>query len=266
VTAALQAMRAEWLRLARPRSLVGLVLAALGGAAYAWVLGVAAKNGVFGAPSGFYLVAAASSGSAMACALIGGVFAASSLGGDLANGVARTILCRPVRRDAWVVGRVVASCGAFGVVFIAASLGALGFAAMRYGLHGAYEGDYEIAGASFLARQLAVAISLSLVAQWSALALGAFAGTLFGGSGAAVVAVAVCEAGLFALSRWRRAEALLPSAYLTMGLDRVAHLSQGIAGPHATDGTLLSVGICAGWLVLITAAAGFALDRRDVLA
>ena len=99
------AFRAEWLRLSTGRAPWLLPLAAALGAAYAWGLGVAAERGLFGAPTGFYLAAAGATGAGITCAAVGGLLAASAVGGDFASGVARTALCRPVGRGAWLGAR-----------------------------------------------------------------------------------------------------------------------------------------------------------------
>jgi ABC-type transport system involved in multi-copper enzyme maturation permease subunit len=262
---ALAAARAEWLRLTSSRRVLALPVAAALGAFYAWALGAAADNGVLGSRSGFYVVAAASSGIAVTCALVGALVAASAVAGDIANGVARTALCRPVSRSAWLAGRTGTLFVGMAALFVSAGAGALLSGAFRYGLHGAFEGDYAIATAGFLAKELAVAAALSLCAQAAAVSLGALMGALLGRVGAAVVAVALGGAALTALSRWPKAEPLLPVGFLTGALDRVAQLSQGIASAHAGEGGLRSVSTSVAWAVGALLLSAVAVQRRDIL-
>jgi ABC-type transport system involved in multi-copper enzyme maturation permease subunit len=259
------AVRAEWLRLARPGRALALPVAAVLAGLYAWGLSAAADSGVLGARSGFYVAAAASSGVAMTCALVGALFASATVGGDLSHGVARTALTRPVSRAAWMTGRIATLCASLCVILIFASLGPLAVGAVRYGLTGAYEGDYQIASASFLAGQWAIALAFSLAGLCCAVAIGGLMGCLFGRAGAAVVAAAVSGAALVALSRWPKMERLVPLTYLTSAHDRVAQLSQGISSPHAGDGALTAATVCLVWLVGASALAALALRRRDVL-
>jgi hypothetical protein len=259
------AARAEWLRLARPGRAWLLPLASVLSALYAWALSGAADSGMLGARSGFYIAAAATSGVAITCALVGALFASAAVGGDLSHGVARTALSRPVSRAAWMTGRILTLCAALGLLLVFAAAGPLAVGAARYGLTGAFEGDYEIASAGFLAGQWAVAVALSMAGLCCAVALGALMGCLWGRAGAAVVAVAVCGAGLAALSRWPRAERLVPLTYLSSAQDRVAQLSKGISGPHASDGAFAAAAVCVVWLAAASAVAAAALHRRDVL-
>jgi ABC-type transport system involved in multi-copper enzyme maturation permease subunit len=242
-----------------------LPLAAVLAGLYAWGLSAAAESGVMGARSGFYVAAAASSGVALTCALVGVLFASATVGGDLSHGVARSALTRPVSRAAWMTGRIATLCLSLCMLLVCASIGPLVVGAVRFGLSGAYEGDYQIASAGFLAGQWAIATALSLAGLCCAVAIGGLMGCLFGRAGAAVVAAAVSGAALAALSRWPRAERLVPLTYLTSAHDRVAQLSQGISAPHAGDGALTGVAVCAVWLAGASALAAFALRRRDVL-
>jgi ABC-type transport system involved in multi-copper enzyme maturation permease subunit len=259
------AVRAEWLRLARPARALALPAAAGLAALYAWGLSAAADSGVLGAKSGFYVAAAASSGVAMTCALVGALFASATVGSDLSHGVARSALTRPVSRGAWMTARIATLCASLCALLICASVGPLLVGAARYGLTGAFEGDYQIASAGFLAGQWAIALALSLAGLCCAVALGGLMGCLFGRAGAAVVAAAVCGAALAALSRWPRAERLVPLTYLTSAHDRVAQLSQGISAPHAGDGAMTGILVCLVWLAAASALAALALRRRDVL-
>jgi hypothetical protein len=260
----LRALHAEWYRQGR-RAVLLLPLAVLLGSGYAWALGVAVGSGVMGARSGFYLAAAAISGAALTCAVVGALAAASGIGGDLASGLARTVLARPVDRGAWLAGRVLALAGGVGCLFACACLGALVAGLARFGLDAASEGDYIIAGRGFLAQQLLAAVGLSLLAQIAAVALGGAVGALVRRPSGAVLSSVLAGAALLALTRWPAAERLLPLGPLTAALDRVAQLAQGIAGPHAGDGAPLAVGICLLWLGAALAVGIVALRRGDIV-
>jgi ABC-type transport system involved in multi-copper enzyme maturation permease subunit len=261
----LAAVRAESLRLSRPLRLALLPAAALLAFLYASGLGIAAENGVLGSKSGFWLAASSSSGIALTCALLGALLAAIAVGGDLASGVARVALCTPVSRGQWMAGRITTLAVGMALVYAFAALGALAAAAARFGLHGAFEGDYEIASAGFLTGQLLISWAVCLCALACAVALGALAGSVVGRAGGAVAVVALLGAGLTALGRWSRAESYLPGTYLSRGLDRVAQLGQGIAGAHASDGALLALAVCAAWTAAAGLLAALALSRRDIL-
>jgi hypothetical protein len=259
-----RALRAEWFRLGR-RAALALPLAALLAGAYAWALSAAVTSGVLGARSGFYLAAAACSGAALTCAVVGALAAASGVANDLASGLARTVLSRPVDRGAWLAGRVLALGAGMACLFGCACLGALAAGLMRFGLAGAAEGDYLIATPGFLFGQLAAAAGLSVLAQLAAVALGGALGALIGRPSAAVMASVLAGAALLALTRWPAAERLLPLGSVTAALDRVAQLAQGIAAPHAADGALAAVAVCLAWLAAALALGMTALHRGDIV-
>jgi hypothetical protein len=264
VTGLPRTFRAEWFRLGRRAALLLPAAAVLGGG-YAFGLAVAVQSGVLGARSGFYLAAAACSGAAMTCAVVGALAAASGVAADLAGGLTRTVLSRPVDRGAWVAGRVLALGAGVGCLFACACLGATAAGLLRFGLHGAIEGDYVISGAGFLGGQLAVAAAISFLGQLAAVALGGALGAALGRPGAAVLASALGGAALLALGRWPAADRLLPLAPVTAALDRVALLAQGIAAPRAADGALAALAVCLAWLVLGLALAVVALRRGDIV-
>jgi ABC-type transport system involved in multi-copper enzyme maturation permease subunit len=260
-----RALRAEWLRLRARWAVLALPLAALLGAAYAWALGAAVDSGVMGAPSGFYLAASAASGAALTCAVVGALAAASGVGGDVASGLVRTVLTRPIDRGAWVAGRVLALGGGMACVFLCACVGALAAGLVRFGAAGSAEGGYVIAGAGFLARQLLGAVALSLLAQLAAVALGGAVGALVGRAGGAVVVAVVAGAGLVALGRSTRVDPLLPLGPVTAALDRVAQLAQGLAAHHVGDGAWAAIGVCVVWIGAALALGGVALARGDIV-
>ena len=259
------AFRAELLRLTQPRRRLLVPLAAVLGAGYTWAFGAAAASGLLGSPTGFYIAAGASGGVVLTCALVGALLSASGVGGDLASGIARTALCRPVSRASWIAGRILALCLTVTALYLSAELGALIAGAARYGLHGAADGTYEIATAGFLAAQLGTSVALSALALCAFVALGALAGVLAGRTGSAVIGVALAGAALTAVGRWPRIEQLLPLSHLTSALDRAAQLSQGLAAEHAGDGALKTLAVCLIWILGATLAAVVALDRRDIL-
>jgi ABC-2 type transport system permease protein len=265
VRAWLRVFRAEWLRVATGRTVWLLPLAAGLGAAYAWGLGVAADRGLFGAPTGFYLAAAGAIGAGITCAAVGGLLAASAVGGDFASGVARTALCRPVSRSAWLGARIAALAGGVKLVFLAACLGALASGQLRFGLGAVKEGGYVLAAPGFLLGQLAVGVVVCIIGQVLAVCLGAMFGMLWGRSAPAVVSMAVLGAGLLALERWPELEALLPTTFLTAALDRVAQLAQGLATLHATDVAPRALGVFAGWLVATLVVGLPVLERKDIV-
>jgi hypothetical protein len=261
-----RAIRAEWLRLTRGRAPLLLPLAALLAAGYALALGAAVSGGVLGTRSGFYLAAAACSGAALTCALVGALHAASGVAADQAGGLLRTVLCRPLDRGAWLGGRLVALAAGQGCVFLFAAAGALTAGLLRFGPTVPTEGSYVLASGGFLVGQLLLAVALSLLAQLAAVFLGGALGALLGRPGAAVVAACLLGTALFALTRWPRADRLLPLAPLTTPLDRVAELAQGIAAHRAGEGAGQAVLVCLLWLTLALAVGALALRRADVVA
>jgi hypothetical protein len=81
-----------------------------------------------------------------------------------------------------------------------------------------------------------------------------------------VASTAVLGAGLLALGRRAELEALLPTTFLTAGLDRVTQLSQGLATLYATDVAPRALLVFAGWLVLLLALGLVVLERKDITA
>gem|GEM_PF-5904703 len=260
----LGAYRAEWLRLATGRSVWLLPLAAVLAAAYATSLGVAADRGLFGAPNGFYLAAAGATGAAITSAAVGALLAASAVGADFASGVARTALCRPVRRTAWWAARLLALSSGLGLALLAACLGALLAGYLRFGLDAATEGSYVLAARGLLLREFAVAVALCLLGQGVAVAAGGLLGLASGRPGPAVASTALLGAGLLALGRWPALEPWLPTTFLTTGLDRVAQLAQGLASLHATDVAPRALLVFALWLGGVLAAGALVLGRKDI--
>ncbi len=258
------AYRAEWLRLATGRSGWLLPLVAVLAAAYATSLGVAAERGLFGAPNGFYLGAAGATGAAITAAAVGALLAASAVGTDFASGVARTALCRPVGRTTWWAARLLALSSALSLALLAACLGALLAGYVRFGLEAATEGSYVLAGRGLLLRELAVAVAICLLGQGVAVATGGLLGMAFGRPGPAVASTAFLGAGLLALGRWPKLEPLLPTTFLTAGLDRVAQLAQGLASMHATDVAPRAVLVFAVWLLAVGTTGGLLLSRKDI--
>jgi hypothetical protein len=264
MTGVWRALRAEWYRQAGGRAVLLLPLAAALAAAYAWGLGVVADGGALGARSGFYLAAAASSGAALACGAVGALAAASGVGNDLASGLARTVLSRPLPRGAWLAGRLLALAGGVGCVFLSACLGALAAGLARFGLGGAAEGEYVIASPGLLTGQLLTAVGLSLCAQAAAVALGGALGALVRRPGGAVVACGLTGAALAALTQRPLLGRLLPIEAMTVPLDRVAQLAQGIATHHAGDGAPAALAVSALWLAAALAL-GVVVLRGDVV-
>ena len=265
IAGAWRALRAEWLRLRRRRAALVLPpVAAVAGAGYSWALGMAVEAEVMGARSGLYLAAAASSGAALTCAVVGALAGAGGVGGDLGSGLGRTVLSQPIDRGGWLAGRVLALGAAMSVLFLCACLGALGAGWLRFGAGRLVEDGQVIAAPGFLARQLAAAVALSLLAQLAAVAVGAALGALVRRASGATVATALAGAALAALARWPRAEPWLPLGTVTAGLDRVAQLAQGIAASHAGDGALRAVLVCLVWTALALAGGALALSRRDI--
>jgi ABC-type transport system involved in multi-copper enzyme maturation permease subunit len=270
VSGLLAATRAEWLRLAQPRRLLLCPLTALLAAGYAWAFGAATASGLLGSPSGFYVAAGASGGVVLTLALVGALLAATGVASDLSSGVARTALCRPVSRQSWLTGRILALCVAVIAMFACAELGALASGALRYGLGAAYDAtaganETVLATRSFLAGQLAIGAALSAMALCATIALGTLIGTVTARVGGAVVGVAVAGAALTALSRWPRVESLLPLQWLTAALDRVAQLSQGLAVAHASDGAWPAAVTCLVWAGGASILAAATLRRKDIL-
>jgi ABC-type transport system involved in multi-copper enzyme maturation permease subunit len=262
----LGAYRGEWLRLATPRSLWLLPLAALAGLAYASSLALAAERGLFGAPTGFYLAAAGATGAAMTCAALGALLAASSVGSDFATGVARTALCRPLPRATWLGARLLALAVGLTLVFLAACGGALLAGQLRFGLGAVKEGSYVLASVSLLLVQLCAALASCLLGLTVSVAAGGVLGMVWGRPGPAVASAAILGAGLLALGRWAEVAAFLPTTFLTAGLDRVTQLSQGLATLYATDVAPRALGVFAGWLVVLLAFGVVVLQRKDVTA
>lgn len=261
----LGAYKAEWLRLSTGRAVFLVPLAAVLAAAYAFSLGVAADRGLFGAPSGFYLAAAGATGAAVTSAAMGALLAASALGGDFASGVARTALCRPVGRTAWWTARLLALASALALAFLAACLGALLVGYFRFGLLSATEGSYVLVPRGVLLGQLAVAVVLSMLGLAVGVAVGGLLGMAWGRPGPAVASTALLGAALLALGRWPAVEPLLPTTFLTAGLDRVAQLAQGLASLHATDVAPRAVLVFGVWLVGALGLGGLLLWRKDVV-
>jgi ABC-type transport system involved in multi-copper enzyme maturation permease subunit len=260
----LGAYRAEWLRLATPRSLWLLPLAGALACAYALSLGVAAERGLFGAPTGFYLAAAGATGAGITCAAVGALLAASAVGSDFASGVARTALCRPVARAAWLGARLLALASGLALVFLAACTGALLAGQARFGLGAVSEGSYVLAPAGLLLAQLGVGIATCMLGQTVAVAAGGVLGMAFGRSGPAVACTAVLGAGLLALQRWPEVEPLLPTTFLTAGLDRVTQLAQGLATLHASDVAPRAVLVFLVWLLALLAIGMPLLSAKDI--
>jgi hypothetical protein len=260
----LGAFRAEWLRLATPRSAWLLPLAALLAFAYAYSLGAAAERGLFGAPTGFYLAAAGATGSALTCAAVGALLAASAVGLDFASGVARTALCRPVGRAEWLLARLLTLTLGLQLVFLAACGGALLAGQLRFGLGAVTEGSYVLAAAGLLLLQLLAAVACCCVGLAVAVAAGGVLGMLWGRPAPAVASTAVLGAGLLALGRWPALAALLPTTFLTAGLDRVTQLSQGLATLYATDVAPRALGVFCLWLVLFLGTGLPLLERKDI--
>ncbi len=258
------AYRAEWLRLATRRSAWLLPLAAVLAGAYAFSLGVAAERGLFGAPNGFYLAAAGAAGAATTAAAVGALWAASAVGADFASGVARTALCRPVGRSAWWTARLGALGSALAWAFAAACLGALVVGWARFGLLAATEGDYVLAARSTLLIQLAAAVATSAFGLTVAVAVGGLLGMAWGRPAPAVASTALLGAALLAFGRWPKLEGLLPTTFLTAGLDRVVQLAQGLAGRHATEVAPRALVVFALWLLGLLSAGGWLLGRKDI--
>jgi len=261
----LGAFHAEWLRLSTSRSAWLLPLAALLAAAYAISLGVAAERGLFGAPTGFYLAAAGATGAAITCAAVGALLAASAVGSDFASGVARTALCRPVGRGVWLLARLLALFSGVSLVFLASCLGALVAGQGRFGLGAVTEGSYVLAPAGLLLGQLCVAVATSALGQAVAVAVGGTLGMAWGRPGPAVASTAVLGAGLLALGRWPEVEPLLPTTFLTAGLDRVSQLSQGLSTLHPTDVAPRAVLVFLLWLLVVLAPGVALLQRKDIV-
>lgn len=260
----LGAFRAEWLRLATRRAAWLLPLGALFAFAYAYSLGAAAERGLFGAPTGFYLAATGATGAALTCAAVGALLSASALGQDFASGVARTALCRPVGRATWLVARLLALTLGLLSVFLAACGGALLAGQLRFGLGAVTEGSYVLAPAGLLLLQLGAAVASCFLGLAVAVAAGGVLGMLWGRPGPAVASTAVLGAGLLALGRWPRLAEVLPTTFLTAGLDRVTQLSQGLATLYATDVAPRALGVFSGWLVLFLGVGLPLLQRKDV--
>ena len=261
---ALGAYRAEWLRLATARALLLLPASGLAAAAYAYSLGVAAERGLFGAPTGFYLAASGATGAGITCAAVGALLAASAVGSDFASGVARTALCRPVPRAVWLLARLGALATALGLVFLAACLGALLAGQARFGLGAILEGSYVLAPWGLLLGQLCVAAATCMLGQTVAVAAGGVLGMAFGRPGPAVASTALLGAGLLALARWPEVEPLLPTTFLTSGLDRVTQLAQGLATLHATDVAPRAVLVLTAWLLGVLALGVPLLSAKDI--
>jgi hypothetical protein len=258
------AFAAEWLRLRTPRALLWPLFAAGAGALYAVGLSIAAEQRLLGGRSGYWVAAAALSGCQSAGALIAALYSASGLAADASSGLLRTALTRPLARRAWAAGRLGALALGVALLSTAAAAGALLVAQLRFGLDAATEGELVISSGAWLAGQLGLAFALSLGAQVAAAALGGALGLALGAAGPAVVATAAAGAGLAALSRWPAVERLLPSAWLSTGLDRVAQLALGLSVPAPSDSALE-----AAFNVLLWCAAGFALaaaavERKDI--
>jgi ABC-type transport system involved in multi-copper enzyme maturation permease subunit len=260
-----RALRAEWFRLRARRWPLALGGSALAGAGYALALSLAVESNLLGSRSGFYLAAAAGSGAALTAAAIGALVAATSIGGDRASGLLRTLFSRSIGRGAWLAGRVLTLTAGLAALFLAACLGALLAGLARFGLPAAIEGDYVIAGRGLLASQLLAAAGLSLLAQSAAVALGAGLGAVIGRSALAVVAAGLLAAVLLTLDRWKSIARLLPIGPVTDSFDRLAQLSQGIAGHPVGEGALGSAAVCLAWLVGALALGGWALGRGDIV-
>jgi ABC-type transport system involved in multi-copper enzyme maturation permease subunit len=258
------AFRAEWLRLATPRSAWLLPLAALFAFGYAYSLGAAAERGLFGAPTGFYLAAAGATGAALTCAAVGALLSASAVGLDFASGVARTALCRPVGRATWLVARLLALTAGLLLLFLAACGGALLAGQLRFGLGAVTEGSYVLAASGLLFLQLCAAVATCSLGLAVAVAAGGVLGMLWGRPGPAVASTAVLGAGLLALGRWPELASMLPTTFLTAGLDRVTQLSQGLATLYATDVAPRALEVFAGWLALCLLVGLPLLQRKDV--
>ena len=261
----LGAFRAEWLRLSTGRAGWLLPLAALLGGAYAFSLGVAAERGLFGALTGFYLAAAGATGAAITCAAVGALLAASAVGSDFASGVARTALCRPVGRPAWLLARLAALGSGVALVFLAAAVGALLVGLLRFGLGSVSEDNYVLVSGSLLLAQLAVGVATAALGTTVAVAAGGVLGMGFGRSGPAVASTAVLGACLLALGRWPQLEALLPTTFLTSGLDLVARLAQGLASSHASDVAPRAVLVFLAWLLVVLGLGVELLRRKDIV-
>ncbi len=260
-----RALQAEWFRLRSRRWPLLLAGSALAGGGYALALSLAVDSGLLGSRSGFYLAAAASSGAALTAAALGALAAASAVGGDRASGLLRTVFSRSLGRGAWLIGRVGTLAAGLGALFLCACLGALLAGLARFGLHGAVEGDYVIAGAGALAGQLLVATALSLLAQSAAVAAGAGLGAAIGRSGLAVVAAGLLAAALLTLDRWKSLAPLLPIGAVTDPFDRLAQQAQGLAGRPVAEGALASVLVCLVWLGGALGLGAYALGRGDIV-
>jgi ABC-type transport system involved in multi-copper enzyme maturation permease subunit len=260
----LRAFSAEWRRLATPRSLWLLPLAALAAGAYAYSLGAAAERGLFGAPTGFYLASSGATGAALTCAAVGALLAASLVGTDFATGVARTALCRPVGRGTWLLARLLALTGGLLSVFLTACLGALLAGQLRFGLGAVTEGSYVLASGGLLLAQLSAAVLTCMSGEAVAVVAGGVLGMLWGRPGPAVASTALLGAAFLALARWPALAALLPTTHLTAGLDRVTQLSQGLATLYATDVAPRALLVFIGWLALLLALGIPLLQRKDI--
>ncbi len=258
------AFAAEWLRLRTPRALLWPLFAAVAGALYALGLSIAAEQRVMGGRSGFWVAAAALSGCQGAGALIAALFAASGLASDTGGGLLRAALTRPVSRRAWVAGRLGALALGVLLLSLAATAGVLLVAQLRFGFAAATEGELVIASGAQLAGQLGLALGLSLLAQAAAVGLGGALGLALGAGGPAVVAAAVTGVGLAALSRWPAVERLLPSAWLSAGLDRVAQLALGLSVPPPSDSALPAALNVLCWCAASLALAAGVLERKDI--
>ena len=255
---------AEWLRLRTPRALLWPLSAGAAGALYALGLSIAAEQRVMGGRSGFWVAAAALSGCQGAGALLAALLAASGLASDTSGGLLRAALTRPLSRRAWVTGRLGALALGVLLLSLTATAGALLVAQLRFGFAAATEGELVIASGAQLSGQLALALCFSLLAQAAAAFLGGAIGLALGAGGSAVVATAVTGLGLAALSRWPAVERLLPTAWLSAGLDRVAQLALGLSVPAPSDSALAAAINVVCWCGAALALAAVVLERKDI--
>jgi hypothetical protein len=94
--------------------------------------------------------------------------------------------------------------------------------------------------------------------------LGGALGLALGAGGPAVVAAAATGIALAALSRWPAIERLLPSAWLSAGLDRVAQLALGLSVPTPSDSALPAALNVLVWCAASLALAAAVLERKDI--
>jgi len=231
---------AEWLKLRHRRTTVVVPAAVcVMTVVIFFALELAARARFTGLPSGFHVTAATLDlTTSLVLLLIAVVGTCFHISREFALGTAKSAWTRPLTRRAWYSGKVLSAGMAISGLFVLTVMIVIVLAAWRFGFTDLMEKDYLVHSAGNLWWRMALAFALTLWGLWAVVSVVAALAALFNHPGGAIAAALGLGILFTILGMFSAIAPFLLSTCVSLPLDQLAAMSQGLSLPQSWGQTI----------------------------